>query len=186
MRIVLFLALFLISLSECAFTWDNYSRGIAPQYTNFSNPNLGVFDMDTLNYLENSLYGKMYSNNTTANRLKRLENTIFGINTYGTNSERLKRLSDAYVKYKRENIYSNSENRAKSNLKRLSKILFNGVPTGYTPQIMQNYNSPYNTTSNRINPSGYHFEKVYCDRFGNCTPYTEDITTNMGVKIIRD
>ncbi len=183
MRIVLFFILIsLIQTQNLAYAYRHYDSIQNPLFANFNNPNLEKFDVDTLNYLENSLYGRIYPYNTTASRLKKLEKTIFGTTTNGLNSERLKRLSSAYNNYKRDDFYSNNARyNAKHNLKRLSKMLFNGVPTGYTPPVNQNYYNP-----NRINTSGYGFERVYCDSLGNCSPYYQDITTNMGVKIIRN
>lgn len=176
----------MISTSKCSFAFENYPVWQNPQYASFNNPNLGSFDIDTLNYLENSLYGKNYPHNSTASRLKKLEKTIFGINTYGTNSERLKRLSDAYVKYKQSNLYSSNPQSTKQKLRKLSKVLFQGVPTGYTPPVRQYHTTRNNYNPHYINPSGYSYERVYCDTFGNCSPYLEDIQTNMGVKIIRN
>ncbi len=185
MRIVLFFTLFLaLNLQLGAFAFDDFDYFQNAQNANFENPNLRAFDVDTLNYLENSIYGKNYPYNSTATRLKKLEKTIFGTSTYGTNSERLKRLSDAYANYKRNNMYSNSVNSTKQNLKRLSKVLFNGAPTGYTPPVRYNYNNNFNP--HYVNPLGYGAERIYCDRYGNCTRYSQDIGNTMGVKIIRD
>lgn len=183
MRIVLFFALILVFCAQTgAFAFDEFDFFQKAQYANYENPNLRAFDADTLNYLENSIYGKNYPYNSTATRLKKLEKTIFGTSTYGTNSERLKRLSDAYGDYKKNNLYSNSTYGTKQNLKRLSKTLFNGVPTGYTPQaVYQNNFDPYN-----VNPLGYGRQKVYCDRYGNCARINDNIRNNTSVRVIRD
>lgn len=176
----------LTEYSSSSFGFEDFDYFQNSQYANFKNPNLASFDVSTLNYLENSIYGKNYPYNSTASRLKKLEKTIFGTYTYGTNSERLKRLSDAYSNYKQNNYSTSSQYSTRQNLKRLSKILFNGTPTGYTPQIGQNYGYSYDNNPYYINPFGYGSERIYCDRLGNCARVNQDMHTNTRVRVIRN
>lgn len=188
MRIVLFFILiFILSANKQVYSFENYyPYANSSEYSYPGNTNSRLFDIETLNYLENSLYGRCFPYNTTASRLNKLEKTIFGTNTNGTNSMRLKRLSDAYKNYKQNNFGQNNKYSRRENLKKLARVLFGGVPTGYTPPIGANYGNNTANIPYSVNPSGYGYEQIECDMFGNCRPHFDDINTNMGVKIIRD
>ena len=181
MKIVLFFILiFSLFHYQSTYAFENYNS-----YWRSDNASHTTHNNDTLSYLENSIYGKNYPYDSTSSRIKKLENTLFGRTYDGLYTNRISNLYNYYFKTKQNNFRQNIHANTKRNLKRLSRALFGGVPTGFTPPIMNNMtnqaNNPY-----ALNTTNYSIERVYCDIRGNCTPYYEGFNSQMGVKIIRD
>lgn len=182
MKIVLFFALiFAIFHSQGSYALDNYNSHWQGKNISQAMPN-----NDTLSYLENSIYGKNYPYNSTLSRIKKLENTLFGRTLDGLYTNRITNLYRYYTNSKQNNLSLNKYTNTKRKLKRLSRALFRGAPTGFTPPVLNyNYaNGSHNPYS--LDTTSYTMQREYCDAHGNCVPYYEGFNTQMGVKIIRD